>query len=100
MNNRLKEGTVKVHSCTVQLLDNGYVRYTLDYTAPKNLFISVFSPPNGDLFMQIDNSGTTGNRDTLIFDLTVEDASATEITINFYYEDNGRCFVFLPSYTP
>lgn len=100
MNNRLKEGTVKVHSCTVQLLDNGYVRYTLDYTAPKNLFISVFSPPNGDLFMQIDNSGTTGNRDTLIFDLTVEDASATEITINFYYKDNGRCFVFLPSYTP
>lgn len=99
-NDMLKEGSFTVHSCALQPLDNGCVRYTLEYTAPKGLNISVFSPPDGELFMLIDSSGTTGNRSTLIFDLKAEDAAKTSITINFYRNDNDRFFVFLPNYQP
>lgn len=99
-NNMLKEGNFTVHSCALQPLDNGCVRYTLEYTAPKELNISVFSPPDGELFMQMDNSGTSGSRDTLVFDLKEEDATQTSITISFYESDDNRFFVFLPAYQP
>ena len=99
-NNMLKEGSFTVHSCALQPLDNGCVRYTLEYTAPKGLNISVFSPPNGELFMQMDNSGTSGSRDALVFDLKAEDASQTSISISFYQSDDNRFFVFLPAYQP
>lgn len=97
-NNMLKEGNFTVHGCAVQPLDNGYVRYTLDYTAPEGMNISVFSPPDGNLFMQTDSSGTSGGRDILVFDLRVENASAGAFTINFYRNDDDRFFVFLPAY--
>lgn len=99
-NNMLQEGDITVHGCTLQLLNNGCVHYTLDYTAPKGLNISVFSPPNGELFMQLDSSGTIGNRDTLRFDLKAEDAAKTSITISFYRNDDDRFLVFLPNYQP
>lgn len=97
-NNMLKEGSFTVHSCVLQPLNNGCVRYTLEYTAPKGLNISVFSPPDGELFMQLDNSGTSGSRDVLVFDLKEEDASQTSISISFYQSDDNRFFVFLPAY--
>lgn len=34
--------------CTVQELDNGFLRYTLEYTAPQDQLCSVFDPPDGD----------------------------------------------------
>lgn len=87
--NRLTEGSLTVHSCTVQPLDNGYVRYTLDYTAPKGLAISIFNRSTtggsgGDLFNLLDPSETSGSRSTLTFDVRTEcAAAAAEICIKF-----------------
>ena len=103
---RLVEGSVTVHSCTVQPLDNGYVRYTLDYTVPKGLTISIFDRSTtggtgGDLFMLVDRSGTSDARSILTYDVQTELATAaTETCIKFVYDGSVFDFgaVLLPGY--
>ena len=105
--NRLAEGSFTVHSCTVQLLDNGYVRYTLDYTGPKGLTVGILDrATNGNLFNLVDGSGTPGGQSALVFDILVERAAeAKEIGIRFLTDEylanpseNGFCVVVLPGY--
>ena len=80
----LTNGTITIHGITVQLLDNGYTRCTVDYTAPKGMRILVFNPPNGNDFRLQDTTGTTGDRDTIVFDVSREKLlSIQEITIRF-----------------
>lgn len=88
-----------VYSCTVQPLANGYVRYTLDYTVPKGLNISVYDRPYGDLFSLVDTSGTSGTRSTLVFDVQTESAAAaSEICIKFFHSVSDFGVVLLPAY--
>lgn len=104
--NRLAEGSVTVHSCTVQPMDNGYVRYTLDYTAPEGLMISVFDRSTtggsgGDLFMLVDHSGTSATRSTLTYDVQAERAAAASETCIKFVRGNSAsdfCVVLLPAY--
>lgn len=105
--NRLTEGSFTVHSCTVQPLDNGYVRYTLDYTGPKGLTVSILDrATNGNLFSLRDDSGTPGGQSALVFDILAERATETkEIAIRFLTDEylanpseNGFCGVVLPGY--
>ena len=94
-NNMLQSGSYTIHGVTAQRLDNGYTRYTIDYTAPAGMSTCIFSPPNGDLF-KIFGPITTGARETLIFDLedqVVEESG--EISISFNFNDDDRFFVFI-----
>lgn len=106
---RLKEGKLTVHSCTVQPLDNGYIRYTLDYTAPKGLTITMFDRSTtggsgGDLFNFVEESKTSGERSTFTLDVQTElAAAATESVIRFvdYVEsasDLSFAAVVVPGY--
>ena len=92
---QLQSGSYTIHSVTAQKLDNGCTRYTVDYTAPADMFIGVFSPPNGDLFM-LYGPNTTGERETLTFDLEDEKvAQSGTITISFNFRDDDRFFIFI-----
>ncbi len=94
--NELASGTATIHSYTAQKLDNGYVRFTVEYTVPEGLNIFVFNPPNGDLLAMSGSSRTTGERSTLVFELSDTDIAAITdgVNINFYTGDKNRCFVF------
>ena len=86
------DGQATVYSATAQLLDNGYVRYTVEFTAPAGRFISFFDPPNGDRFMRVRYLKTTGQREILEVDIPLEDNNAiSAITMKFYdgYSDEG-----------
>lgn len=98
--NRLSDGSVTVHSCTVQPLANGHVQYILDYTAPKGLVISIYNRPSGDLFNIVETAGTSGARSTLTFDVPAEHAAAAEICIKFVLGNSVSdfCVVLLPAY--
>ena len=87
------DGNVEVHSCSCCVLDNGNTQYTLEFTAAAGKAITVFSPPNGDIFTKtFDN--TTGTKQTLVFELTAQElAQTTEITISFC-DDNSCDFVY------
>lgn len=92
--NLLQTGSYTIHSYQVQTLDNGCLRFTIDYTAPEGMRISVFDPPNGNTFMLFLNN-TGSSRTSQSFDLKREDVKkAGSITINFYRADNDRFFVF------
>lgn len=80
---------VHVFSFTKQLLDNGYVRYTVDFRAPAGRMISVFNPPDGDAFMFIRTEETTGSRETLVFDIEQSLVnSADDMSIKFFSSGN------------
>mgnify|MGYP001120872782 FL=1 len=100
--NRLTQGSITVHSCTVQPLYNGYVRYALNYDAPEGLNVSVYDRPNGDLFsLNMDTFRTVGIRSTLTFDIQAEyAAAASEICIKFIRGNSASdfCVVVLPGY--
>lgn len=106
--NRLAEGSVTIHSCTVQPLDNGYVRYTLDYTAPEGVTISIFDRSTtggngGDLFSLMDPSETSATRSTLTYDVQTERAAAASETCIKFVPGNSTsfsdfCVVLLPAY--
>jgi len=95
----LSSGTGTIHGFTSQSLDNGYTRFTLDYTMPKGMRIFVFDPPNGEKIGLRDDSGTSGSRSTLVFDVETALLSDTEIenlTVNFYTSDDNRFLVVIP----
>ena len=79
---------------TAQLLDNGYMRFTLEYTCSAEMPCSVFNPPNGDVFM-LHGRISSGERETQSFDIKEEDVRAVDsITTNFVRADDDRFFVF------
>ena len=84
-----------VRSYTSQLLSNGFTRFTMILTAPANMGVSVFDPPNGDLFMYFDYRFTTGQEQTLVFDIPTEQINTlSSFTVMlFSYSTNDRCIV-------
>lgn len=91
------EGVITVHSLTAQLLDNGCVRYTLDYTASQGQYISFFNPPNGDVFMCISGKKTSGERETYFVDVKIEaNNDVGSITMKFYGGDGEGWLWFAP----
>lgn len=91
------EGNVTVHSLTAQLLDNGYVRYTLDYTTPQGCYISFFNPPSGSVFMYVSEKPTSDERGTYVVDVKKEaNNSVDSITIKFFSQDYGDYVSFAP----
>jgi len=92
---QLQTGSLTVHGSTVQELDNGYLRFTVDCTARAGMPFSVFNPPNGDIFM-LYGPETSGERETLVYDLKKEDVQAVSgITMRFNFDDNDRMFLFI-----
>jgi len=94
-NNMLQRGSYTIHSYTAQPLDNGYIRFTIEYTAPKGMRVAAFNPPNGDIF-KLFGANTSDKRESQSFDLKADDVHSVEsITISFNFSDNDRFFVFL-----
>ena len=88
------DGNVEVHSCSCRVVDNGNTQYTLEFTAAAGKSITVFSPPDGDIFTNTLDNTTTGAKETLVFELTPEElAQVTEITISFC-DDSSYDFVY------
>lgn len=93
-----KEGEVKVHSVTMQPLDNGYVRFSVDCTPPANRNITFFDPPNGNKFMYHSKETTSGERMTLELDVRQKDIQKlSDITIKFWQtgRNTGGTFIYL-----
>jgi len=94
-NDQLTNGSCTIHSYTAQKLDNGYIRFTIEYTATKDLSPAMFNPPNGDQFMLL-GTATSGERESQSFDVKEELVRATqEITVNFSGGEKNRFFVFV-----
>ena len=95
--NELLFSEYTVYGCSAQSLDNDYIRFFVDFEAPAGLNITVFDPPDGDLFRYTDRSGTSGGRGTLVFDLPREQVRAvTQFSITFSNTNEGRFLLFLP----
>lgn len=93
--NELLIGEYTVYDCTVQRLDNGYIRFLVDFIGPKGLDIAIFDPPDGELFHYVDRSGTSGEREKLIFDMPESLVhTADKLTISFGYRNGSRFLVF------
>lgn len=95
--NHLKEGTAEVFGCTIWKLDNGNVRYELDYYVPAGMTVSAFDPPDAKKINIRKEGFTTGNREQFTFE--IESATLDEInaiTIAFVSQDlNDAYYVFL-----
>jgi len=97
-NNELSEGKdiAEIHSFCMQELDNGFLRFTVEYTMPERLYISVFDPPNGDNFMLVSNTITMPGKSTFTFDLKTEDfLKAGMAVLNFYSEGTSHYLVII-----
>lgn len=78
-------GKVKVHSVKAQQLDNGYVRYTVEYTTTAGLHVSFLNQPYNDRFLYLSEQTATGEQDTYVVDILQSDNDAiSEITMKFY----------------
>ena len=90
--NGLPAGTAAgINGITAEPLEGGAVRFTVDYSFPEGMNISVFDPPDGDRFMLFFSTDESGE---LVFELSGETLASThEITLNFY-NDDGQFFAF------
>ena len=94
VNDSLKDKTFTLHGLTAQLLDNGYMRFTMEYTCSAEMPCSVFNPPNGSLFMMIGKIVAAPHA-TLVCDVPAEDVrEAGEITMRVNFEDDDMLFLF------
>ena len=93
-----KEGKVTVHSATMQELDNGYVRFTVDCQPQKDRYISFYNPPEGSRFMCITQETTSGERETVVVDVRAEDVKGIHnINLNFFNGDAPVARIYLQS---
>lgn len=81
-----REGNITIHNATIQHLDNGYVRFTLECTPRKDLYYCFYtdSDENGE---QIACYGglTSGKKEIIVADLWAEDiAGQHNFTFSFY----------------
>lgn len=83
---------VTLHNVTAQYLDNGYVRFSLDYTARTGMNITAFSPPDGDLFSCRAVPTVPGQRATFTFDVAEQHLQERGLTLNFYDHTYGPAF--------
>lgn len=79
-------GDVVAHSVTMQELNNGYVRFTIDYTAPAGCYIGFLDSPSGNKFLRYSVEETTSNkRDVLVVDIAQDKLDGVEsVTVSFY----------------
>ena len=87
----LTSGTSTIHSFKAEKLDSQTIRFTMEYTVPAGLNYSIFNPPDGDRFMQINTDGTSGEKSTMVFDLSISDlAAVSDVTIKFFGSDDNN----------
>ena len=92
-----------IHSYTRQQLDNGNTRFTLQFTMPAGLHISVFDPPDGNTFKYVDFERVTSAEQSILqFDLTDDELdNIGEITVMFFNDEiNTGVHVNLDSIVP
>jgi len=82
------DSKVKVYSLQAQQLDNGYVRFTMEYKTSKGRGVSFFNQPDNDHFIYLMDNAATGGQDTYVVDVPKADIDAvSEITMKFYKPD-------------
>ncbi|MER1994589.1 MAG: hypothetical protein ABS897_11180 [Eubacteriales bacterium] len=84
-----------IQSYSWQEMDNGYIRFTVEYTMPEGLGIFVFNPPQGELIGMYSKGKTPGGKGKLQFDVWKDDLLSVDmLNINFFSEQGGdRCFI-------
>lgn len=79
------QGDVEAHSVTMQSLDNGYVRFVIDYTAPEKLWGAFLNAPNGDRFVRY-GFYTTSDREAIVVDIAQDKLEGQKEAIVAFYE--------------
>lgn len=84
-----KDGKIKVHSASMQPLDNGYIRFTLECTPRKDLYYCFYSDPEAEGEQVIRFGGlTSGKKETIVADIWAEDIAGLH-SFNFsFYKPN------------
>lgn len=84
------DSKVKVYSLQAQELDNGFVRFTMEYKTSKGRGVSFFNPPDNDHFIYLMDNVATGGTDTYVIDVPKADVEAVStITMKFYDLNKG-----------
>ena len=78
-----KTGTI--HSFTAQLLDNGHIRFAIEYTVPENMEIRVYNQPKGNFIAyKKDEQKTSKDKSKFEFDISNEKiAKVSDICVRF-----------------
>ena len=80
----LNDNETVIHSYKYQELDNGYYRFSLDYTLPVGLVAYVYDPPNGDT-VSLYGPNTVSSRNILQFDISKNTLTSVEyINVSFH----------------
>lgn len=95
------EKTVEVHSCTRQQLDLGFSRYSVEFTAPEGHTLQAHIGYNPDehiennKFMMESDIPTTGQRQTVTFDLKDDTLEDVYPVLSFHHPDQNPQYVSL-----
>jgi len=85
---------ITVHEADFEVLESGDYRFIVKYTAPEGRNISVFDPPNGDLFFYTFEQQTAKKKDTLTFELSAEFMEKTnEVTLYFWVDGGAESYI-------
>ena len=81
-----KDGKIKVHSASMQPLDNGYIRFTLECTPRKDLYYCFYTDPEAEGEQVVRYGGlTSGKKETIVADIWAEDiAGLHDFNFSFY----------------
>lgn len=85
----LKEGNVTVSNASMQPLDNGYVRFTLECQPRKDLYMCFYTDPDAAVEQVVSYGGpTSGKKETIVADIWAEDIKGLH-NFNFsFYKPN------------
>lgn len=98
--NTLTHSEVEIFGVTETLLDNGNLRYELEYRATAGMQVVAFDPPNGELYSFQRQQTTSGGREFFAFEIEKSVLDQLQyITVNFFSEnDEGNYWVYLEKY--
>lgn len=86
------EAQYQVYGCTAHFLKNGYVRYTLTCTMPKEILCRFIDPPNGNNISFYYATGANAGKQIIVMDVEERVAKTTN-NITFFgnvYDESSR----------
>lgn len=85
-----KEGRITIQSASMQQLDNGYIRFTLECTPRKDLYTCFYTDPDADGEQVVCYGGlTSGQKETIVVDIWEEDVKGLH-NFNFSFYKAGE----------
>lgn len=95
INNERRGATPEIHACSVQPVTGSFQRFTISFTLPENLGVSIYDSESFMYFSETVEQSTNGKKQTLVFDIADSKLMEGRAFVVKFFDRDQKGSVFL-----